>query len=92
MNGPLFAAAILAMIPAANILINLFLVRTPNMPGDAPPVAILIPARNEEANIGACVDAALASVGADVEVIVLCLLYTSPSPRDGLLSRMPSSA
>ena len=23
---------------------------------------------------------------------VLCLLYTSPSPRDGLLSRMPSSA
>ena len=24
--------------------------------------------------------------------IVICLLYTSPSPRDGLLSRMPSSA
>ena len=24
--------------------------------------------------------------------IDLCLLYTSPSPRDGLLSRMPSSA
>ena len=24
--------------------------------------------------------------------IVVCLLYTSPSPRDGLLSRMPSSA
>ena len=23
---------------------------------------------------------------------VYCLLYTSPSPRDGLLSRMPSSA
>ena len=23
---------------------------------------------------------------------VICLLYTSPSPRDGLLSRMPSSA
>ena len=23
---------------------------------------------------------------------VRCLLYTSPSPRDGLLSRMPSSA
>mgnify|MGYP003378107884 CR=1 FL=1 len=31
----------------------------------------------------------------DVLVLVqarLCLLYTSPSPRDGLLSRMPSSA
>ena len=24
--------------------------------------------------------------------IRICLLYTSPSPRDGLLSRMPSSA
>ena len=24
--------------------------------------------------------------------IEACLLYTSPSPRDGLLSRMPSSA
>ena len=27
-----------------------------------------------------------------VMVIDACLLYTSPSPRDGLLSRMPSSA
>ena len=26
------------------------------------------------------------------DLIVACLLYTSPSPRDGLLSRMPSSA
>ena len=26
------------------------------------------------------------------EPAILCLLYTSPSPRDGLLSRMPSSA
>ena len=26
------------------------------------------------------------------EQVDLCLLYTSPSPRDGLLSRMPSSA
>ena len=29
-------------------------------------------------------------VGAQLSVC--CLLYTSPSPRDGLLSRMPSSA
>ena len=31
----------------------------------------------------------------DVKVVnkdIVCLLYTSPSPRDGLLSRMPSSA
>ena len=27
-----------------------------------------------------------------VEEALACLLYTSPSPRDGLLSRMPSSA
>ena len=28
-----------------------------------------------------------------VESLIMgCLLYTSPSPRDGLLSRMPSSA
>ena len=34
-------------------------------------------------------------VGAEVDnetLLVNCLLYTSPSPRDGLLSRMPSSA
>ena len=27
-----------------------------------------------------------------IEHLIDCLLYTSPSPRDGLLSRMPSSA
>ena len=34
-------------------------------------------------------------IGQEAVVIGLqsaCLLYTSPSPRDGLLSRMPSSA
>ena len=34
--------------------------------------------------------------GKDAEAVMYatatCLLYTSPSPRDGLLSRMPSSA
>ena len=28
----------------------------------------------------------------NIQLHSLCLLYTSPSPRDGLLSRMPSSA
>ena len=28
----------------------------------------------------------------ETEMRMSCLLYTSPSPRDGLLSRMPSSA
>ena len=32
---------------------------------------------------------AVALIGATIHT---CLLYTSPSPRDGLLSRMPSSA
>ena len=31
----------------------------------------------------------VSEMGAEVQG---CLLYTSPSPRDGLLSRMPSSA
>ena len=30
--------------------------------------------------------------GDEYTVGTTCLLYTSPSPRDGLLSRMPSSA
>ena len=34
----------------------------------------------------------LAPLGDRIAQSVRCLLYTSPSPRDGLLSRMPSSA
>ena len=42
-------------------------------------------------------DKAIAKLGIDRRVYTageakICLLYTSPSPRDGLLSRMPSSA
>ena len=33
-----------------------------------------------------------ATLAADWTLLWDCLLYTSPSPRDGLLSRMPSSA
>ena len=43
----------------------------------------------------AATSALAASVGAKVTQysgLRGCLLYTSPSPRDGLLSRMPSSA
>ena len=32
------------------------------------------------------------TLGVKPDVRRICLLYTSPSPRDGLLSRMPSSA
>ena len=31
-------------------------------------------------------------MGKQVPEVLFCLLYTSPSPRDGLLSRMPSFA
>ena len=34
----------------------------------------------------------LVSIEPRIREIGFCLLYTSPSPRDGLLSRMPSSA
>ena len=34
----------------------------------------------------------LINSGNDRGLMISCLLYTSPSPRDGLLSRMPSSA
>ena len=40
-------------------------------------------------------DKVLVSLSGGVDsalVAYACLLYTSPSPRDGLLSRMPSSA
>ena len=33
-----------------------------------------------------------AVIDAGMQGAIACLLYTSPSPRDGLLSRMPSSA
>ena len=37
-------------------------------------------------------DCWLISSDRDWDLLISCLLYTSPSPRDGLLSRMPSSA
>ena len=40
---------------------------------------------------GGTFDVSLLEVGKDDDFST-CLLYTSPSPRDGLLSRMPSSA
>jgi hypothetical protein len=62
---------LLALIPASNTLINLFVFRAPPRAPTRPSVAILIPARDEAARIGPCLDAALASQGVDLEVIVL---------------------
>ena len=45
---------------------------------------------DEKTKPGAGIPAAMATIPSKLREI--CLLYTSPSPRDGLLSRMPSSA
>ena len=42
--------------------------------------------------IGALIGGIAGFYGGRTDDILSCLLYTSPSPRDGLLSRMPSSA
>lgn len=65
-------ALALALLPAVFGLINL--VRLPVARGTPKPgarVSILIPARNEARNIGACLEAALASTGCEVEVLVM---------------------
>ena len=41
---------------------------------------------------GAAAGAAASAATVCTYHVDTCLLYTSPSPRDGLLSRMPSSA
>ena len=62
-------------------------------PGACPIVGNLIPL---ELAPGQCqISGQLTEAGAltaDQTWFLDCLLYTSPSPRDGLLSRMPSSA
>ena len=43
-------------------------------------------------DLGVVVVVVVAVVAVVVVAVVACLLYTSPSPRDATLSRMPSSA
>lgn len=67
-----FIALALAVCPAVIGAINLRLVRAPS--GRVPEgamVSILIPARDEAANIGACLEAALAQQGVRIEVVVM---------------------
>ena len=56
-----------------------------SMPEQMPPEAVERLMQPSE-EIGAVLVARLSNMSPN------CLLYTSPSPRDGLLSRMPSSA
>lgn len=67
-------ALLMALIPAALLMGNLRVFRpAPALPaaGPEPEVSLLIPARNEAVNIADCVNAALASKGVHLEVIVL---------------------
>ena len=49
---------------------------------------VLLPHHGHHHELDAVGEVAIAAFGRVED----CLLYTSPSPRDGLLSRMPSSA
>jgi len=64
---------VLAAIPAVMFFLNLMLFRPPrkNPELEAPGVSVLIPARNEAANIQRSVEAALRSEDVDLEVLVL---------------------
>jgi hypothetical protein len=64
---------VLAAVPALLYLVNLFVYRKPaRVDGPVgPAVSVLIPARNEGRSIAAAVEAALASRGVTLEVVVL---------------------
>ena len=68
-----YAALALALLPAVVTAVNLAFFRAPPPGRLAPPpkVSLLIPARNEEANIGDALRAALVSEGVELEVVVL---------------------
>ena len=75
--------------------LKLVLVRRPDDPGDPFPGRWALPGGfidvEEDASLLGCAARKLQEK-TGVSAPYLCLLYTSPSPRDGLLSRMPSSA
>ena len=71
---------LLICILAGQLTIQLDGQRLPAAPGSC----VLLPRGSEH---GYAIETETARL-----LLILCLLYTSPSPRDGLLSRMPSSA
>ena len=66
-----WVALALAAPPFVLMLWNLWLFRTPALASAPHAISVLIPARNEEANIGDAVAAVLASEGVLLEVVVL---------------------
>lgn len=61
----------LAALPALMACVNLCVFRAPPRAAGRPSVSVLIPARNEEANIGDAVACVLASADVDVDLVVL---------------------
>ena len=83
-------ALFLAAGPALLMLGNLVLYRAPAPASGRPAVSVLVPARNEETNIGAAAACILASEGVELELIVLddastdrtaAILAAIPDPR-----------
>lgn len=72
MTTLVYVALALAALPALLFLRNVKLFRPPAaIDGPLAHISVLIPARNEEQAIGASVEAVLANVGVELEVIVL---------------------
>lgn len=74
MNSDVLAtlSLVLAAIPAILFGVNLFFYRKIDSKTAAKdPVSVLIPARNEEANIATAIEAVLANIGCEFEIIVL---------------------
>jgi hypothetical protein len=72
-NVLLGASAVCSVFPAVLFCVNLRRYQSPAAasPGRVFPVSVLIPARNEEANIGEALACVLASRGVSLEVLVL---------------------
>ena len=71
------------------------------MRNENPLITVIIPIYNIMDCLERCVSSVCAQTYRNLEILLVddgstdgtgCLLYTSPSPRDGATSRMPSSA
>ena len=90
-----FSGEILTAFEQNNVMKDLHMMRTISSGKSAQfPVSGIATAKYHTpgVNIADSGNSMLSSIGMNERVITICLLYTSPSPRDGLLSRMPSSA
>jgi hypothetical protein len=67
----IFVSAVCALVPAVLFVVNLRRYRAPVGEAAGARVAVLIPARDEERNIAACVESVLASEDVALEVLVL---------------------